>query len=89
MTSDDVCAVIGPQMWIAGEEGKYTEMLERHKSQKTSGIMMQESIYEQVEPLRRIFVLFVCISSLYSCCWESRRKSLQMKNITKVMHGRK
>lgn len=62
MTSDDVCAVIGPQMWIAGEEGKYTEMLARHKSQKTSGIMMQESIYEQVEPLRRLFVLFVCIS---------------------------
>lgn len=49
MTSDDVCAVIGPQMWIAGEESKYTKMLAGHKSHKTSGIMMQESIYEQAE----------------------------------------
>lgn len=55
MTSDDVCVVTGPMMWIGGDEGKYTKMLVGHKSQKTSGIKMQMSIYEQVEPLRRAF----------------------------------
>lgn len=42
MTSDDVCAVIGPKMWIGGEEGKYAKMLAGHKSQKTSGINVIE-----------------------------------------------
>lgn len=40
MTSDDVCVVTGPVMWIGGDEGKYTKMLVGHKSQKTSGIKM-------------------------------------------------
>lgn len=33
MTSDDVCAVKGPEMWIGGEEGKYTYMLAGYKSE--------------------------------------------------------
>lgn len=44
-----VCAVIGPKMCIGGDQVKD---ISSHKSQRTSGIKTEMSIYEQVEPLR-------------------------------------
>ncbi len=60
MTSDDVCPVIGPEMWIGGEEGKYTKMLAGHKSQKSSGIKMYSAVKKYLPPSWFLKVLHIC-----------------------------